>query len=119
MSYHAEGCYPVYDEAWIRKAHKAHICDACGEGIAAGSSYWRIFWVYADGNDTASVKRCERCQKVHYHLREKGAEVGSMWPDEWLSCDMVYEDEWGKMPPEIAELAFALPGEVDAGKPPR
>lgn len=62
----------------------------------------------ADG-DSVTLRRCSRCQTIHEHLRQL-CESQERWPDEQLNCGEDYEEEWGKLPPEIAALAFTLPG---------
>lgn len=110
MSYFVDDTYDIYNET-LRKARKAHTCDACKETIAPGHRYTVIF-ILSDGTKR-SLKRCARCQKIHEHLRHLDA-YRETWPDERLNCGETYEDEWGKSPPDkIAALAFALPGEVE------
>jgi hypothetical protein len=113
VSYYAEDTCDVYDERRIT-ARKDHECDACDATIAKGLTYWRIGILF-DGRWEA-VKRCERCQAVHVHLRVMSElhTEGELWPDERLNCGMVYEDEWGPMPDEAAALAFMGPGDVQA-----
>lgn len=116
MSHSVDDYYDVYDETW-RKARKEHTCDACDEPIPAKTDYVRVFILF-DGTKH-SLKRCARCQAIHLHLRKRGLDhkYDHLWPDEWLNCGESYRDHWGENPPpEIAKLAFALPGEVD--KPP-
>ncbi len=114
MSHSCDYAYEVYNESRT-VARKAHRCDACGETIPSKAAYWRLF-ACGDG-DVVSVKRCDRCQAIHVHLRAKCRESGSdMWPDERLNCGLKYEDEWGDLPEEIEALAFALPGEVSVAK---
>lgn len=93
-----------------RRARKAHVCDACNEPIRPGDVYTFVSIVF-DGS-ASNVKRCARCQKIHLHLRERCA-GDERWPRERLNCGLDYKEEWGaEPPPEIAALAFALPGEV-------
>lgn len=106
MSHDIDETYDVYAETH-RRARKAHECDACGERIGPGVTYWRVFVVF-DGSAEAH-KRCNRCQAIHVHLRS--LDPGRRWPDERLACGLDYEDEWGDLPEEIAALAFALPGD--------
>jgi hypothetical protein len=114
MSDYYEETYSVYDETW-RKARKTHECCACKETIAAGQRYAHVAAIF-DG--VLTFKRCARCQEIHEHLREKCASdaySGAMWPAERLDCGHEYVDKWGREPPpEIAALAFALPGEPPA-----
>ena len=108
MSHSVDECYDVYSEQRVT-ARKAHACDACREPIAAASTYWRIAIVF-DG-EAETVKRCERCQKIHMHLRS--LDPGASWPAEKLDCGIAYRDHWEFDPPdEIAALAFALPGDA-------
>lgn len=110
MSFLADGTTDVYDEAHPR-ARKAHRCHACNEAIAVGHTYWRIAIVF--DKSATTVKRCERCQAIHVHLRS--VMDGREWPDEELKCGHLYEDEWGKCPPEIAALAFVTPDAMQIG----
>lgn len=110
MSYEYDEVYAVYDECFPR-ARKPHTCAACKETIPAGHHYARVGIVDSEGANT--VKRCMRCQRIHEHLRT--LDPGTTWPDERLNCGETYRDEWGDdPPPEIAALAFALPGEIAA-----
>ncbi|HEU4615550.1 MAG TPA: hypothetical protein VFS15_25825, partial [Kofleriaceae bacterium] len=78
---------------------------------APNATYWRIRVVFDRSAET--IKRCERCQAIHLHLRTLGD--SDVWPDERLDCGEEYAAHWGEAPPEaIAALAFALPGEVRA-----
>src|SRR5688500_18192055 len=108
MSYVADEHYAVYSETFP-KARKEHQCEACDSAIQPGHKYARVFIAF-DGK-AESVIRCMRCQRIHEHLRDLGD--GETWPEERLNCGQRYESEWGgEPPPEIAALAFALPGEV-------
>lgn len=110
MSNYCDETYDVYVEDRV-KARKEHRCSACEERIPPGVTYWRIRWVF--DSSASGVKRCERCQAIHLHLRQKCREqtYGDLWPDERLACGLKYEDEWGDLPEEIAALAFALPSD--------
>jgi hypothetical protein len=102
----------VYHETFPR-ARKFHTCEACRETVFPGQKYCRVSIVW-EGTVT-DYKRCMRCQRLHEHLREVLAKVsdGECWPDETLDCGHSYQDMHGKEPPpEIAALAFALPGET-------
>jgi hypothetical protein len=105
MSHFADESYTIYDER-THKSRKPHVCSACRETIPAGVKYTRLFTLFDGSAET--VKRCERCQAIHVHLREK-CRAADMWPDERLDCGIDYAEEWGPMPPEIERLAFALP----------
>jgi hypothetical protein len=107
MSYSADEQYDVYHETQVT-ARKEHPCSACVEAIPPRTSYWRVTWVF-DGS-AGGVKRCNRCQAIHKHLRKLcAARDYDLWPDERLNCGLTYEDEWGDLPEEIEALAFALP----------
>jgi hypothetical protein len=107
MSHIAEETYSVYDERRVR-ARKQHICGACREPIVSGHTYWRIGVVFEKSAET--LRRCERCQALHVHLRGLGHY--DVWPDERLSCGQSYEDEWGDLPDDVAELAFVTAEEM-------
>jgi hypothetical protein len=108
MSVYAEETYDVYNEARV-KARKEHTCGACKEPICRGHTYWRIGIVFE--RQASSLRRCERCQAMHVHLRGLGD--CDTWPDEQLSCGHGYEEMWEEPPPpEIAELAFLTAEEM-------
>jgi hypothetical protein len=107
MSRETNEYYDVYDEK-ERRARKAHLCSACGEAIRIGDLYWRIGTIFE--REARSLRRCQRCQEIHVHLRGLGDD---MWPDEWLNCGEEYEHHWArKTPEEIAALAFVSPEEM-------
>lgn len=107
MSHCVDERYAVYSET-RRRAIKTHKCSACKETIQRGHTYHVIAIIF---EGVESLKRCERCQKIHLHLRGLGD--GDMWPDERLNCGEEYKEHWGREPPpDIAALAFALPGET-------
>lgn len=109
MSYSCDETYDVYHEQRV-KARKDHTCSACVETIPKHATYWRVSWVFE--RTAEGVKRCERCQAIHLHLRKKCRDTNSdLWPAERLDCGLKYEDEWGDLPEEIAALAFALPSD--------
>ena len=102
MSHSVDETYTVYDERRV-KARKEHRCGACKNAIQPGHVYVRVFVLF-DGR-ASSIKRCLRCQALHVHLRGMCCDR-DMWPAEELDCGMVYEEEWGDLPEEIAALAF-------------
>jgi hypothetical protein len=111
MSHHCDEHYSVYNERNV-VARKPHTCSACHETIAPGHAYTRVFIVWDGQIDV--VLRCARCQAIHEHLREvcEDKSGGEMWPAEELNCGQEYREHWGvDPPPEIAALAFLLPGE--------
>lgn len=100
----------VYIRTW-RTARKAHKCSACAEQIRPRDRYTHTAIV---GDGTAwTVKRCARCEAIHAHLRERANQSYGEWPSDELDCGESYEDVFCEdPPPEIAALAFALPGET-------
>jgi ribosomal protein S27AE len=110
MSGQTDGYYSLYKET-RRVARKEHLCSACGETIAFNHTYHTITTVFE--GELRSLKRCERCQMMHLHLRELGD--WDMWPDERLDCGEEYRSHWGKdAPPEIEALAFITQEEMQA-----
>jgi NAD-dependent SIR2 family protein deacetylase len=109
MSHEVEDYYKAYVEERVLAAETCR-CSACGERIPYGMPYTLVVIVDAE-NEEEMLRRCERCQKIHKHLREVAAE-SEMWPDERLACGEDYKEHWGhEPPPEIAALAFARPGD--------
>ena len=107
MSHEIDETYAVYLER-ARRARKEHRCGACKEIIAPHDTYTVVSVVFDSKAQT--IKRCARCQKLHEHLRDLNP--GESWPAERLDCGETYESEWEcEPPPEIAALAFALPGD--------
>jgi hypothetical protein len=104
--------YAVYDEKDL-VARKQHVCCACDEPIRPRQRYYRVAILF--GGRWQTVRRCERCQRMHKHLRDVGGDWDE-WPDEDLNCGHEYGEVHGRPPPpEIAALAFALPGDGDDG----
>lgn len=104
-----EGEYPAIWRESEPMARKGHRCDACGETITPGQRYSSTFYVYDGAAQT--IKRCARCETIYRHLLA----VRGEWEiiDAELSCGHEYVSHRGvEPPPEIAALAFALPGEV-------
>lgn len=94
------------------KARKQHECDACHETIRVGDKYVTETMLFDGAWET--VKRCLRCEAIRKHLakRMRGGDEGES-PHWTLGCGHTYRERWGEdPPPEIAALAFALPGEV-------
>jgi hypothetical protein len=88
-----DGHCEVWDEWLVNKARKEHVCDSCGGGIAAGSSYVRHFSIY-DG-DANSEKQCLPCRTIaDAFTREHRASVtpGSLL--EFLD-QCLDEERWG------------------------
>jgi hypothetical protein len=123
VSFDADGCepYSVYNEHQ-RRARKDHRCSACqAVVIRRGDLYKDIRTVFEGEAET--IKRCARCEALYQHLKGLGQRTvtradGSTYqvthfvPAEKLDCGNSYQDEWERdPPPEIAALAFWLPGE--------
>ena len=113
MSICTDDCLPweVYPEERQRRARKEHVCYCCAETIRIGDSYVYEFGVF-DGRPD-EVKRCLRCQAIYEHLlsRQTGEGQGV---DRELNCGHEYKEVFREEPPpEIAALAFALPGELE------
>ena len=108
--------FDEYCDVWCEaniKARKPHKCMACKETIQPGQTYIKVDSLY-DG-DWNHVIRCARCQAIWKHLNAKEEARGCSYtqPDPTLNCGHSYEEVWkATPPPEIAALAFALPGEV-------
>jgi hypothetical protein len=111
-----ESC-EVTDDVW-RKARKTHTCSACRETIAPGQRYHRTFYVFE--GDPGVVIRCARCEAIYTHLNARMRDEGDHgeYCAAELDCGDTYEERWEEAPPpEIAALAFWLPGDplpVDA-----
>lgn len=99
---------PVWRET-KRRARKEHQCSACGETIRRGDFYVSHWWGGRDGFD--GCKRCMRCDAIYSHLVAITDFEDQPMPR--LDCGHEYKEVHGQEPPpEIAALAFALPGEV-------
>ena len=92
----------VMVDSWI-KAAKAHPCMACKESIPVGIVYHESKRL-ADG-DWHRWKHCVRCWRMCEALWQRN---GGECIDMGLKCGEV----WEQPPDEIAELAFALPGDL-------
>ncbi len=106
-----DGCDEVAD-VWRdtrRRARKEHRCSACGDTIRRGDHYIDHLSIHRGVLD--SCNRCMRCEAIYLHLRDI-----SDWEDQpmpALDCGHEYQEVHGREPPpEIAALAFALPGET-------
>ena len=112
MSQYGEGdSCPVWSDRWV-VARKEHHCRACGETIRPGDRYHKTFYIF-DGNPH-ETKRCARCETIFDHLSGRIAKEGDCeeFCDERLACGHTYEERWREEPPpEIAALAFWLPGD--------
>jgi hypothetical protein len=115
MSEYGEGdCCSVWQDRWLT-ARKPHRCHACRMTIEPGHRYHNTFSVYDGNADT--TKRCARCQAIYEHLSKRMRAEPDPWEnDEYcnptLSCGHEYRERWNEdPPPEIAALAFWLPGD--------
>ena len=99
---------------WVERRVKArvkHACSACGETISPGQTYARHVRVNHRGDRPEIWKRCARCERIYRHLCDVAISDDAPEPD--LGCGHSYIDIHSEPPPpEIAALAFALPGEV-------
>ncbi len=93
--------------SWVR-ARKPKQCCACETVVAVGALYHKYKSLY-DG-DWAEFDHCARCWAMCEAL---WAMNGGEAIDLGLNCGEV----WNGAPPEVAELAFTLPGEnADKGE---
>jgi hypothetical protein len=95
-----------------RRAKQEHKCHACHETISRGHTYWRVAVLFEGAWDI--TKQCERCRRIYEHLvKVNPCDSGEALPALNLRCGHTYEEVHGREPPpEIAALAFALPGET-------
>jgi hypothetical protein len=97
-----------------RTSRRARKCHACKEPIAVGARYHRTAYLF--GGSWEVTARCERCQAIYEYLDAK-IRFQPNGPDlehcnERLNCGHEYRERWGEdPPPEIAALAFWLPGD--------
>jgi hypothetical protein len=108
MCYEIEEFYRYYSET-RRTTRVPRRCAACDVELAPGHVWWHVV-IFQPGGEIEHLCRCDRCQALHLHLREKSSWCAD-WPDERLSCGTRYEDVYGDIPPEILALAFWQPGE--------
>lgn len=105
----ADGQCDVWDVTYPT-ARKAHRCDACPEPIEPGHKYARTAMLY-DGN-WSHMRHCLRCSSIFKAIQEKNWEAGEIVGiDPGLNCGDSWVDVFGEPPPEVAALAFILPGE--------
>jgi hypothetical protein len=101
----ADGRCDIWEE-YSRTARKQHKCMACDESIRIGDIYHRVDSLY-DGIWNHWI-HCMRCWKIWRALRDDATDW-DVYIDPYLNCG----ETWHDPPPEIAKLAFALPGEID------
>lgn len=93
------------------RARKPRKCMACKETIRVGDRYYRFKGLFDRKWDV--YERCARCQKLFDHLSDRMRGDSEEFCDPLLNCGHTYQERWREEPPpEIAALAFALPGEV-------
>lgn len=89
-----------------RTARRHHECFACHETIQPGHRY-HVTVGKCDG-DFATLKHCARCWHMCEALWGRGVE----WVNFRLACGETWESAFEEAPPpEVAALAFALPGD--------
>jgi len=89
------------------RAAKPHSCDACPETIRIGDQYER--WILAD-DGIETIRQCIRCREIWSAIVEL-SDGDPVCLD--LDCGERWEDVFGEIPPEVAALAFALPGDFE------
>lgn len=96
----------AWSEKW-RKARKEHWCCACEETIRPGDRYHYSSGVF--DNSGFSYKHCARCWTIYKALVGYFHDLGDYETcvDLELNCGEI----WRYPPPEVAALAFALPGD--------
>lgn len=106
----ADGTCPVWDERWVT-ARKSHRCIACGETVEPGHTYHRTESLY-DGS-WSRWKHCGRCGRIWLALLKMARQAqDDIAIDPALRCGSSWEGAWDEPPPpEVAALAFALPGD--------
>ena len=97
----------LWIEEW-RRSRKRRTCYACQETIFPGHDYHRSFGCY-DG-DHSTFEHCARCWRIVEALQENLPGRAVVELD--LNCGERWEDTIGHLPRDVAELAFALPGEL-------
>lgn len=93
-------------------ARKEHKCCACKEAIKPGHTYTKITLGFE--GKVNEHKHCLRCRAMFDALQKKclAASDGEECAALRLNCGHEYKEKWGEdPPPELAELAFLLPGE--------
>lgn len=92
-------------QARLRTSRRRRRCEACAEWIEAGHRYERLTSLY-DGHWQATT-RCLRCVAIYEALVARRVE-----PNFLLDCGTDWGDAFDEQPPpEVAALAFWLPGE--------
>lgn len=96
-----------------RKARKSHWCCACGEGIKKGHRYHVVSGIW-DGSPS-TYKHCARCWAMFEAILDEAVKHDrDALVVFTLDCGERWEDNFGELPDDVAALAFALPGEMEA-----
>lgn len=99
--------YAAYvTKAWPR-ARKQHTCCACHDVIEPGYLYHHTK-VGMRGEPPEEYKHCARCYAICMALWKAGADA----VDLTLDCGERWEDNFGALPDEVAQLAFMQPAEA-------
>jgi len=85
-----------------RKARIHHVCGACQESIQPGHKYVAHEGLW-DG-EWWRIKHCLRCYQIFQELVDVHGNDACI--DLQLDCGETYEDLFGKVPPDVAALAF-------------
>jgi len=94
----------IWNEEEITAA-KEHRCSGCREPIRKGHKYRRTTVL---GDSWNTWKHCQRCATLVDVLKKSMGREGYTTELLDLNCG----ETWVDVPPELADLAFALPGEV-------
>lgn len=62
---------PTLSKRHVRKSRKGYVCDDCGRGIVAGSSYWRLYGMAEVGEKPFTLRFCEACEADHKEMMEE------------------------------------------------
>ncbi len=107
---HADEAFRFFADAEQRTARLAHACYGCAETIEPGTIYTRYFFV--EDGDAGSARHCGRCRSIWLAINARTREPVLLG----LDCGESWLRTFGETePPDIAALAFMLPGEA----PPR
>lgn len=100
----ADGTCPIWEERELT-ARKAHACMACRQAISPGHRYHRVDSMF-EGHWDHWV-HCLRCWAIYDAIRARLPPYEPICIDPRLNCGEL----WADPPPEVAALAFLLPGE--------
>jgi len=89
-----------------RRARKAHVCCACHQTIRPRDRYHYTSIVF-DGS-AGSYKHCARCRMILENISAASGDYVYIR----LDCGQLWEDVIGKVPDEIAALAFMTPDQA-------